>query len=214
MSESGAVNEGRPAEVGEVTGVELNSVGSVRAGISDPSVSTPESLVTSFSLEQETNATATAIVIIRVGRLLHRPLILHDPTDLLPTMGVGTTSCGRTCNRSRSLAVSGCSGLCSDNSTSAVVIGVVGPCRRRDAARARPVRIGVTSDVLVGVALQPSVLFMTGSNIANDGAAVGVEMGCGLKAEVIVRAEVRSVINEASPLAAVGSIVAVEVAGE
>jgi len=39
-------------------------------------------------------------------------------------------------------------------------------------------------------------------------------MGCGLKAEVIVRAEVRSVINEASPLPAVGSIVAVEVAGE
>ncbi|NKB42236.1 MAG: hypothetical protein GKR86_14580 [Ilumatobacter sp.] len=55
---------------------------------------------------------------------------------------------------------------------------------------------------------------MTGSNIANDGAAVGVEMRCGLKAEVIVRAEVRSVVNEASPLAAVGSIVAVEVAGE
>ncbi len=75
-------------------------------------------------------------------------------------------------------------------------------------------RIGVTSDVLVGVALQLSVLFMTGSNIANDGAAVGVEMRCGLKAEVIVRAEVRSVVNEASPLAAVGSIVAVEVAGE
>jgi ABC-2 type transport system permease protein len=70
------------------------------------------------------------------------------------------------------------------------------------------------SAVLVGGAVQLSVLFMAGNSIGNDGPALGAEILCGLEPEVIVRAKVRSVIIVASPLAAVGPMIAAGVTGE
>ncbi len=70
------------------------------------------------------------------------------------------------------------------------------------------------SAVLVGGAAQLSVLFMAGNSIGNDGPALGAEILCGLEPEVIVRAKVRSVIIVASPLAAIGPMIAAGVTGE
>ena len=70
------------------------------------------------------------------------------------------------------------------------------------------------SAVLVGGAVQLSVLFMAGNSIGSDGPALGAEILCGLEPEVIVRAKVRSVIIVASPLAAVGPMIAAGVTGE
>jgi len=70
------------------------------------------------------------------------------------------------------------------------------------------------SAVLVGGAVQLSVLFMAGNSIGSDGPALGAEILCGLEPEVIVRSKVRSVIIVASPLAAVGPMIAAGVTGE
>jgi ABC-2 type transport system permease protein len=71
-----------------------------------------------------------------------------------------------------------------------------------------------SSAVLVGGAVQLSVLFIAGNSIGSDGPALGAEILCGLEPEVIVRAKVRSVIIVASPLAAVGPMIAAGVTGE
>jgi hypothetical protein len=68
--------------------------------------------------------------------------------------------------------------------------------------------------VLVGGAVQLSVLFMAGNSIGSDGPALGAEILCGLEPEVVVRAKVRSVVVVASPLALVGPIIAAGVTGE
>ena len=70
------------------------------------------------------------------------------------------------------------------------------------------------SAVLVGGAVQLSVLFMAGNSIGSDGPALGAEILCGLEPEVIVRAKVRSVVIVASPLAVVGPMIAAGVTGE
>ncbi len=70
------------------------------------------------------------------------------------------------------------------------------------------------SAVLVGGAVQLSVLFMAGNSIGSDGPALGAEILCGLEPEVIVRAKVRSVLIVASPLAAIGPMIAAGVTGE
>ena len=70
------------------------------------------------------------------------------------------------------------------------------------------------SAVLVGGAVQLSVLFMAGNSIGSDGPALGAEILCGLEPEVVVRAKVRSVVVVASPLAVIGPLVAAGVTGE
>lgn len=70
------------------------------------------------------------------------------------------------------------------------------------------------SAVLVGGAVQLSVLFMAGNSIGSDGPALGAEILCGLEPEVVVRAKVRSVVVVASPLALVGPLIAAGVSGE
>lgn len=70
------------------------------------------------------------------------------------------------------------------------------------------------SAVLVGGAVQLSVLFMAGNSIGSDGPALGAEIMCGLEPEVIVAAKVRSVIVVASPLALIGPLIAAGVTGE
>jgi hypothetical protein len=70
------------------------------------------------------------------------------------------------------------------------------------------------SAVLVGGAVQLSVLFMAGNSIGSDGPALGAEIMCGLEPDVIVAAKVRSVIVVASPLAVIGPLIAAGVTGE
>ncbi len=70
------------------------------------------------------------------------------------------------------------------------------------------------SAVLVGGAVQLSVLFMAGNSIGSDGPALGAEIMCGLEPEVIVAATTRSVIVVASPLAIIGPLIAAGVTGE
>ncbi|MEP4650582.1 MAG: hypothetical protein ABJ314_10395 [Ilumatobacter sp.] len=70
------------------------------------------------------------------------------------------------------------------------------------------------SAVLVGGAVQLSVLFMAGNSIGSDGPALGAEIMCGLEPEVIVAATTRSVIVVASPLALLGPLIAAGVTGE
>ena len=70
------------------------------------------------------------------------------------------------------------------------------------------------SAVLVGGAVQLSVLFMAGNSIGSDGPALGSEILCGVEPEVIVAAKTRSVIVVASPLAAIGPLIAAGVTGE
>ncbi|MGB3737390.1 MAG: hypothetical protein WA964_20720 [Ilumatobacter sp.] len=70
------------------------------------------------------------------------------------------------------------------------------------------------SAVLVGGAVQLSVLFMAGNSIGSDGPALGAEIMCGLEPEVIVAAKVRSVIVVASPLAVLGPLIAAGATGE
>jgi ABC-2 type transport system permease protein len=83
---------------------------------------------------------------------------------------------------------------------------VLVPALTRDAAGA--------SAVLVGGAVQLSVLFMAGNSIGSDGPALGAEILCGLEPEAVVRAKVRSVIVVASPLAVIGPLIAAGVTGE
>lgn len=70
------------------------------------------------------------------------------------------------------------------------------------------------SAVLVGGAVQLSVLFMAGNSIGSDGPALAAEIVCGLEPDIIVEAKVRSVIVVASPLAIIGPLVAASVTGE
>lgn len=70
------------------------------------------------------------------------------------------------------------------------------------------------SAVLVGGAVQLSVLFMAGNSIGSDGPALGAEIVCGLEPDEIVSAKVRSVIVVASPLAVIGPLIAAGVTGE
>ncbi|MFK7919746.1 MAG: hypothetical protein AB8G14_16845 [Ilumatobacter sp.] len=70
------------------------------------------------------------------------------------------------------------------------------------------------SAVLVGGAVQLSVLFMAGNSIGSDGPALGSEMMCGVEPDVIVAAKVRSVLVVASPLALIGPLIAAGVTGE
>lgn len=70
------------------------------------------------------------------------------------------------------------------------------------------------SAVLVGGAVQLSVLFMAGNSIGSDGAALGSEIMCGLEPDAIVAAKVRSVVVVASPLAVLGPLIAAGVTGE
>ncbi len=70
------------------------------------------------------------------------------------------------------------------------------------------------SAVLVGGAVQLSVLFMAGNSIGSDGPALGAEMLCGLEPEVIVRAKVRSVIVVAAPVALIGPLLGAGLTGE
>ncbi len=83
---------------------------------------------------------------------------------------------------------------------------VLVPALTRDAVGA--------SAVLVGGAVQLSVLFMAGNSIGSDGPALGSEIMCGLEPDVIIAAKVRSVIVVASPLAALGPLIAAGVTGE
>ncbi len=83
---------------------------------------------------------------------------------------------------------------------------VLVPALTRDAAGA--------SAVLVGGAVQLSVLFMAGNSIGSDGPALGSEILCGLEPEAVVRGKVRSVIVVASPLAIIGPLIAAGVTGE
>jgi ABC-2 type transport system permease protein len=70
------------------------------------------------------------------------------------------------------------------------------------------------SAVLVGGAVQLSVLFMAGNSIGSDGVALGAEILCGLEPEVIVEAKARSVLVVASPLVVIGPIIAAAITGE
>jgi hypothetical protein len=70
------------------------------------------------------------------------------------------------------------------------------------------------SAVLVGGAVQLSVLFMAGNSIGSDGPALGAEILCGLEPEVIVRAKVRSVIVVAAPVALIGPLLGAGLTGE
>lgn len=70
------------------------------------------------------------------------------------------------------------------------------------------------SAVLVGGAVQLSVLFMAGNSIGSDGPALGAEIMCGIEPDVIVAAKVRSVLVVASPLALIGPLIAAGVTGE
>ena len=70
------------------------------------------------------------------------------------------------------------------------------------------------SAVLVGGAVQLSVLFMAGNSIGSDGPALGSEILCGLEPDTIVAAKVRSVVVVASPLAILGPLIAASVTGE
>lgn len=70
------------------------------------------------------------------------------------------------------------------------------------------------SAVLVGGAVQLSVLFMAGNALGSDGPALGAEMLCGVEPEVIVAGKVRSVVLVASPLAVIGPLIAAGVTGE
>lgn len=70
------------------------------------------------------------------------------------------------------------------------------------------------SAVLVGGAVQLSVLFMAGNAIGSDGPALGAEIMCGIEPDVIVAAKVRSVLVVAAPLAVIGPLIAAGVTGE
>lgn len=70
------------------------------------------------------------------------------------------------------------------------------------------------SAVLVGGAVQLSVLFMAGNSIGSDGPALGAELLCGLEPETVIGAKVRSVLVVASPLALIGPLIAATVTGE
>ncbi len=70
------------------------------------------------------------------------------------------------------------------------------------------------SAVLVGGAVQLSVLFMAGNSLGSDGPALGAELLCGIEPEVVVDAKVRALIVVASPLAVVGPLIAASVTGE
>ena len=70
------------------------------------------------------------------------------------------------------------------------------------------------SAVLVGGAVQLSVLFMASNSIGSDGPALGSEILCGLEPDTIVAAKVRSVVVVASPLAILGPLIAASVTGE
>ena len=70
------------------------------------------------------------------------------------------------------------------------------------------------SAVLVGGAVQLSVLFMAGNCIGSDGVALGSELLCGLEPEVIVEGKARSVLVVASPLVVIGPLIAAIVTGE
>ena len=62
--------------------------------------------------------------------------------------------------------------------------------------------------VLVGGAVQLSVLFMAGNSFGSDGPALGAELLCGIEPEVIVRAKIRSILIVASPLVVIGPVLA------
>jgi len=68
--------------------------------------------------------------------------------------------------------------------------------------------------VLVGGAVQLSVLFMAGNSFGSDGPALGAEVLCGLDPEVLVRGKARSIIVVAAPLSVVGPAIAAAVTGE
>lgn len=70
------------------------------------------------------------------------------------------------------------------------------------------------SAVLVGGAVQLSVLFMAGNSFGSDGIALGSEILCGVEPEVLVAAKARSVLVVASPLAVIGPLIAASVTGE
>ena len=70
------------------------------------------------------------------------------------------------------------------------------------------------SAVLVGGAVQLSVLFMAGNSIGSDGQALGAEIMCGIEPDVIIAAKARSVIVVASPLAVIGPLIAAGFTGE
>ena len=70
------------------------------------------------------------------------------------------------------------------------------------------------SAVLVGGAVQLSVLFMAGNSIGTDGPALGSEILCGLEPETVIAGKMRGVVVVASPLAAVGPLIAASVSGE
>ncbi len=83
---------------------------------------------------------------------------------------------------------------------------VLVPALTRDAVGA--------SAVLVGGAVQLSVLFMAGNSIGSDGPSLGAEVLCGLEPEVVVKAKARSVLVVASPLVVIGPLIAAGVSGE
>ncbi len=68
--------------------------------------------------------------------------------------------------------------------------------------------------VLVGVAVQLSVLFMAGNSIGSDGPAIASELLCGIEPETMIAAKARSIIVVASPTAILGALVASGVTGD
>lgn len=68
--------------------------------------------------------------------------------------------------------------------------------------------------VLVGGAVQLSVLFMAGNCFGSDGPALATELMCGIDPELILRAKVRSVLVVASPIAVIGPLIAAGATGE
>jgi hypothetical protein len=68
--------------------------------------------------------------------------------------------------------------------------------------------------VLVGGAVQLSVLFMAGNSFGSDGPAMASELLTGVDPAVLVRGKARSVVVSASPIALVGPVIAAALTGE
>lgn len=70
------------------------------------------------------------------------------------------------------------------------------------------------SAVLIGGAVQFSVIFMAGNSFGSDGPALSAELLCGVDPDVIVRAKIRSILIVASPLVVIGPMLAASISGE
>jgi hypothetical protein len=68
--------------------------------------------------------------------------------------------------------------------------------------------------VLVGGAVQLSVLFMAGNSFGSDGPAMSGELLTGIDPAVLVQAKARSVVVSAAPVAVVGPVIAAAFTGE